>query len=467
MRIKPAKLAVFIFLGSLLACPSTPLPEQKVPDLQPELPVEEEYSREKVLDRILGALDSGDMEKALAGFNAFIPEDRNSVEMVLLESSVLISAGKLEEAGSIVDALLTRDAGNVEALHLKATLARAKGDDNQYKDSLERLVALDPAHADSLAELGEIAYRRKIYKLADQYWTKSLKADERNMKALLGKAAILARNEKPEEAEKYLNRAIEYWPNFADPWAARARLYKAYDLYLDALKDQEAAIERDPDNFWYLVDRARLLVDLGRKEEALADLQKAQALNPDNFLSYVYSAGINEELGQLEIAERDYRKLVSLRPDYYFAYEAIGVLTLRDGRWDEAAKAFASALEQAPDHHHYALLAGLALRKGRKDQAAKALLAEVLKTVDRDKIEWQLLRLFHDMSGDVDIAVRIEREESTEKKARMLYYLAQFYQIKDNTSLALKYHLQVRDMNVQSIVEWRLNEWAIEALEKG
>lgn len=467
MRRFPVKLVVIILLGGFFACTSSPVSVQKDPLLAPEQPGEEEYSRENVLNFILAALESGDMGKALAGFGSFSPEDRNEAEMLFLESSVLISAGKFDEAAVKVGDLLSRDPENAEALHLRATLARAKGDDDQYKDSLERIVALDPAHADSLAELGELAYRRKIYKLADQYWTKSLKADERNMKALLGKASILARNDKPEEAEKYLNRAIGYWPDFADPFAARARLYKAYDLYLDALKDQDAALERDPDNYWYLVDRARLLIDLGRKEEALADLEKAQGLNADNFIAYVYSAGIHDELGHLKEAERDYRVLASLRPDYYFAFEAMGVLALHDGRWMEAAEAFGRALEQAPDHHHYALLAGLALRKGKNDKAAKALLADVLKLVARDKIEWQLIRLFHDMSGDVDIAVRIEREEATDKKARMLYYLAQYYQIKGNDILALKYHLQVRDMNVQAIVEWRLNEWAIEAHEKG
>jgi hypothetical protein len=44
----------------------------------------------------------------------------------------------------------------------------------------------------------------------------------------------------------------------------------------------------------------------------------------------------------------------------------------------------------------------------------------------------------------------------------MLYYLANYYDIRGNKSLADKYFLQVRDLNQKVSVEWRLNEWALE-----
>jgi len=86
----------------------------------------------------------------------------------------------------------------------------------------------------------------------------------------------------------------------------------------------------------------------------------------------------------------------------------------------------------------------------------------VLKAVPRENIEWYLLRLYYDQAGDTDLAVRIDREKNADTRARMLYYLAQYYDIRGNKNLADKYFLQVRDLNRQGIVEWRLNEWILE-----
>ncbi len=139
---------------------------------------------------------------------------------------------------------------------------------------------------------------------------------------------------------------------------------------------------------------------------------------------------------------------------------------MREDRWADAADAFANAFKQAPDQYNYALLYSLCMRRLSRDREIRGFLAEVLKVVPRDKVDWHLLRLFHDMGGDTDIAIRIEKEKASDVKGRMLYYLAQYYDLRGNSTLATKYHLQVRDMGVQNIVEWRLNEWALSGLER-
>jgi len=87
----------------------------------------------------------------------------------------------------------------------------------------------------------------------------------------------------------------------------------------------------------------------------------------------------------------------------------------------------------------------------------------VLPTIKRDTTEWYVMRLFHDLTGDTDAAVRVDKESDRDVRARMLYYLAQFYAVRGNEALAIRYHLAFRDLDRRNIVEWRLNEWALEA----
>jgi hypothetical protein len=44
----------------------------------------------------------------------------------------------------------------------------------------------------------------------------------------------------------------------------------------------------------------------------------------------------------------------------------------------------------------------------------------------------------------------------------MLFYLAQYYDIKGNKNLADKYFLQVQELDQPATPEWRLNEWILE-----
>lgn len=460
MRIRSVFIISILVTGIFISCGSS---GPTVRD--PEIPPSVEYSKLAVLERISEALESGKGEYALSLFSEFKEEDREASDIVLLEASVLLSFGRISEANEKVDRLLEEDAQNMEALLVLAIIKRASGDEAAYEKTLEDIVKIDEGNSEALAELGQIAWSKRNYRLAGQYWSKAIDADPINMTALVGRGKLLLREDKPDNAEAVLNTAIAAWPNRPEPYAERARLYRAYDLYPDALADQTKAVSLDPSNYWYLIDRARILIDIGRKEEALTDLVKAQEIDDGIFLSYAYSAGIRDEYGDYALAERDYQRLVTLKPDYYFAYEALGILAMREKRWKDASDAFIKAFEQARESYHYALLIALCMRRDGRDTEAVSFIAQVIRRIDRNKIEWQLLRLFHDMSGDVDIAVRIEKETMIDVKARMLYYLAQYYHIRGNTSLAQRFHLQLREMNVQNIIEWRLNEWALEELK--
>jgi hypothetical protein len=136
---------------------------------------------------------------------------------------------------------------------------------------------------------------------------------------------------------------------------------------------------------------------------------------------------------------------------------------MRDGRWESARDAFLEAYKRSPQHANYALLTALTWIRARGANEARPFLAKTLTAVPRESIEWYILRLYHDQSGDTDIAVRIDREPNKDTKARMLYYLTQYYSIRGNDQLADRYLREARDMNRQGMIEWRLIEWALEA----
>jgi hypothetical protein len=73
-----------------------------------------------------------------------------------------------------------------------------------------------------------------------------------------------------------------------------------------------------------------------------------------------------------------------------------------------------------------------------------------------------MLRVYHDLAGDNDVALRIDKETNPMIKAKMLYYLAIYYDLRGNVNLANRYFTSVWEMDMQMIMEWRLNEWIVE-----
>jgi hypothetical protein len=73
--------------------------------------------------------------------------------------------------------------------------------------------------------------------------------------------------------------------------------------------------------------------------------------------------------------------------------------------------------------------------------------------------------LYHDLNGDNDVTIRVDREKDLDKKAQMLYHLATYYDIRGSKTLADTYYLAVRDLDRKGILEWKLNEIAL--VERG
>jgi tetratricopeptide (TPR) repeat protein len=205
-----------------------------------------------------------------------------------------------------------------------------------------------------------------------------------------------------------------------------------------------------------------VLVDLDRRDEALKEFSQAVAIDPNNFIAYVYSAGIKHDSGDYEGAEKEYNALVKLNSSYYYAFEGLGILKMRKQQWAEARDAFLEAYKYAPKEYTYVLLAAVNWMRAGNTSDPKQFLTQVLRNVPRETTNWYLIRLFNDMAGDTDVAMRIDKEKDPEIKTRMLFYLANFYDVRGNKPLADKYFLQAYELDYHRIPEWRIIEWFAE-----
>jgi predicted Zn-dependent protease len=460
--------AVFI-LSCTTGAPPVDIPVDRAPAGTVELEPEPEPSgTREILARIAVLLGREDYDGALAFFDRIDPADAETVDIQLLKASALSSAGRTGEAKAIVNDIASREPDNMDVLYVLSVLEGGEGKEREQKKILEQIIKTDPKYVAALVDLGNLAFGgTRSLATAAGYFDRALKEDPDNREALVGRAQVYRYNRDPKNAERLLNRAVRLHPQWAGSLHERARLYRGAGYPVQALEDMDRAKALEPDNYWIAVDRGGILLDLNRKQEALEEFSRAVTLNSDSFIAYVYTAGIKDEFGDYEGAEKDYAVLIKLRPEYYFASEGLGVLKMRKRLWAEARDHFLEAYRQAPKESNYALLAAMNWMRAGRQNDPRQFLKTVIRRVERESLDWYLLRLYHDLAGDNDIVIRLDREKNLDIKARTLYYLANYYDIRGNKNLANKYFLQVKDLDRRAIPEWRLNELALEERNLG
>jgi tetratricopeptide (TPR) repeat protein len=421
------------------------------------------------MEKLSVPLGRGDYAAALALFGTLSPEEAESDLNRQMQASIFMSAGKLREARTTIGLVLAKNSTNLEAQFILSNIEAQEGNVKQQRALLDSIVKADPQFVPALDTLGYLAINSQSLKNAEIFFDRALGVDAKDIDALVGRAAVYRRRKNPEQAVKLLTQAIEYHPSAVEPLAERGRIYRETGKLQPAIEDLQKAEKLDANNYWIIFDKARVLLDMNKKPDALALFEQAEKIDPSNFLAYVYSAGIRDELSDYKNAAHDYEVLAKLKPDYYFANEMLGVYFLKDKQFAKARDAFKKAFDTAPDEYNYALLALISGVSGGQQAAQfKPFLEQVMRKIDRSKLDYYLVRLFYDFSGDADVARRVGAEKNPRIKALGFFYLANYFDIQGNHSLAGTYYNEFATADRKDMIEWRIYNWVIaeRALEK-
>jgi tetratricopeptide (TPR) repeat protein len=290
--------------------------------------------------------------------------------------------------------------------------------------------------------------------------------EPQNAEAMIGLSRAFRMNTEWEDAEVLLNEVVKLYPDMVEARTERGRFYWGRGFLLQALADYDAAKKLAGNDYWITLDRGSLLLEMNRRSQALEEFNRAIEINPAEYRAYAYSAGLKDDLGDTDGAERDYAILARLKPDYYFALEGLGLHKMKNGKWAEARDAFMEAYRQAPNEHFYGLLAAINQMRAENPASPRVFLGQVQTKVTRDTLLWYMVRLFYDLTsrnylGENDMITRLDRTTDQTLKARMMFYMAQYYDVRGSVGTANMYYQLVGETKVQTIPEWRLNEWIL------
>ena len=439
--------------------------KQNNPEIQK--PVEQ---KEKEPDNVVFArklqelLNKGDLNGSIALYDDLPKKLQKDEDLQILLASLYISDGQYDKAIEVARKILEKNPDNFDALEIITIAARAKGNKAEYKAAANDLLAKDPDNAQANIMVGDEYLGNAKYKMALQSYAKALKTEPENYDAKYGYAVCSYYTDDVKTAKQISLELLEKEPDNDGAMSLLAKIYSEENKYAQAVELVTKAIEINPYNYNYYLELGLYQNARGQRKQAIAAWDKCIEIDSTYFLPFAYRAGCYDEMNDYENALYNYKKVIQTNPEYFYAYESAGVLEFHLGNYDSAREYFLTA-NKYYDNWCYKLLAAACYFKQGKTLDAKKLVQQTMKTLSRDSTEYLLVRFFNDSfsrNAEVTLTQRIQKEDDSTKRGKMLFYLGLYYEINGFDELAKEYYTKVAKMQAPMFFEYRFAEWGVQ-----
>ncbi len=426
------------------------------------------FSKIDFMHQLQDVLRTGSLQEAIALFDTVPEEYVNDEELSVIKASIFVSANKFNEAKTVCNNILKTNKNNTDAMEILVYIAKRQNDTKTLDSYIKSLIAQDAYNTTANIALGESAFKSKNYKLSRTYYSKALVRDSKNEDALFGLGQseyyLGAKDASMDEvAKSTFERLLSINPNNAEAYAYLGKLAAANNEYKIANDNISKAIEIDSTNYNYYLDRGMYQNYLGKVDGAAEAWTKAISIQPDYFLAYAYRGGLYDENGMIDEAISDYENVLRCNPNYYFAYENIAILQLHKGEWTKARELFMKCQEMDKSSNiSYPLMVTYCYYMEKNKNAAKQYSDKVLRKLDRNSIEYAMLRVWHDEAGEAALPKKIAAIENSNTKGKMYFYLALFFDMFGGSDFAAENYTKVVEMNGAMFFEFRLAEWRLD-----
>jgi hypothetical protein len=125
------------------------------------------------------------------------------------------------------------------------------------------------------------------------------------------------KTEKPAEAEKGLNKAVQIYPQFAAAWTLLGDIHRQHDQFEDARTEYTRAIAADPQFVNPAYGLAVIAMQEKKWDEAIRFTDQVVKLNALAFpLAYFFNAAANYNLQKFDAAEESGKRFKAVDPQH-------------------------------------------------------------------------------------------------------------------------------------------------------
>ncbi|WJR80451.1 tetratricopeptide repeat protein [Bradyrhizobium sp. NP1] len=308
------------------------------------------------------AVQQGNLPLALGFLTKALQANPQEARHWLSFAEALMQAGSIGDARAVIEKAMMRFS-SPELVGLRQRLEQVERyqravDHHQLRQFAEAealyaaILSVDPAHADSLHMIGQLATQTDRVDVGIQLIEQAirLKADVGAYHCSLGNA--LAARGQHEEARQSFMRAIELEPTLPEAHVGLGNVWRSLGHLDKAAAQFEAAIATGVNTANAHNSLGALLFDLGRLEQAAIQLTEAIRQKPDFAEAHNNLGNAHREIGRLDESVRHYQEAIRLKPGFAGAWSNLAGALKTRGLIVEAVEHYKAAIRLQPDFVH-------------------------------------------------------------------------------------------------------------------
>ena len=257
-------------------------------------------------------------------------------------------------------------------LYLGLFYKKIKKDDKKVVYYLQETLRINPEFAPAYLFLGNFYLRKKNYLEAEKHLEKALEFDRTDELSWNSMAWVKYYKKEYAEAEKCIEKALEINPNDEYAWKMMASIKIIQNAYAEAEKCIEKALGINPNDGDAWESMASIKIEQKAYAEAENCFKKTLELNPNDGNSWRELGHIKEEQGVYEEAEIYYKKAIEIDDSDILAWGNLGLLNAkRRNNFIEAKRCFDNILKKDPksielyENYNNMLILLIGRKKGR------------------------------------------------------------------------------------------------------
>jgi tetratricopeptide (TPR) repeat protein len=359
-----------------------------------------------------------------------------------------LQAGQLQKAEEELRHVVEFDPANGQALSLLGSIYDELGDHAKAHTFFLKAIEAEPLKPAAHNNLGISCLRQNRIQEARQAFTRALELDSRSVAAHYNLGLLLMKTGETGESITHLEQARLLKPD--DP-GILFNLAKAYSQAgnVNSAIPVLRALDRQPaSSSLHEVQNllGTALAQQGQLDEAIIHLGKASTLDPAAPDPHYKLALAFHKKGKMDEALREAQTAVKLqRPPSAPQYVALGMIHQARGETDHASRAFAEALEIAPNADATRFALAILLRNAARYQEAIREFERIRAVRPSSELDMDVARTYY-LAGDFPRAVDVLRRTS----------------LPDNHSKRVDYY------ELLAKIQGKMEQWpeALESLDK-
>lgn len=282
------------------------------------------------------------------------------------------------------------------------------GDLDQAESQAKQVLTYQPHHEGALLVLGNVSFKKKAYHISEQYFTKVLKSNPKNVEALTNFGLVLLAEGRLAEADEVFRKALDIeGADRVDLYFHLGNIAKVQKKLSEAMQYYHRALEIEPGATHVTLALIQLLEAQG--EHALVETMVQEGLKHDRQNPYLlnYQGLYALRRGDYEGAVSAFGSALRLKPDWSQALNNLGLAYFHLGRFPEAQRIYRDLIRLDPEDLEAKINLATILARSGNVAEAESLLLQVLEKNFRQPRAIQLLASLHHQRNDTKRAVEI------------------------------------------------------------